>query len=354
VQVRSGAARWAQVGSRTSVRACVAVLLCCTLGGCFGSDGPAVFVGRDQSSALLVQWTDDGNGTLAGSVQVASSSQVADGAPVKQTTMTFTGKLDSDHVSLLVTQEVGQPQTWTGTLDGDELRVNVPDVGGADRVILTRSSADTFDQDVAALEAAVTKTRNESARSAAQAQRLTVNAKAAEANREQFGTAVTVMAVAQETVQALMLDPRELRALKADLDAARADLVTVKSNVSQAAGLARGFVACEFASQAQGASDNVAESASFLEDDVRAVLQAADDLAAARDELARAYATLQQLSQREGRSSRSASPTLWTLVDTAEGKGLGWRSAATKANKQMKSLVSQADGLAENAQNASC
>lgn len=337
--------------------ALLVVVLCLALisTGCSGDDGDAVYAGRDTASALLIQWTDAGNGRLTGSVQLADEAVGPEGEPVKQTTLTFTGRLDSKQVSLQVKGDTGPSQTWNGRLDGDELRVDVPQGGkGVDTVTLNRGSADQYNSYVSALEKVVVKQRADAARAAAESQRQSTNAAAATRNRELFDNAVSDVSTSQETVSALLLDPPELEALAEDLAGARKNLALVKSNVGEAASRSRGFVACEYASQAEGAAGDVDGDASFLEDDARAVTEAADDLADAHDELSRAYVTLQQVSDREGPSSKSASPALRTLVDKARGTSGRWRKAVRKADKKMKAIVSEANTLATNARRASC
>ena len=339
------------VGTRA---ACVIILLGWTSAGCVGGDGPAIFAGHDNASALLVQWTDDGNGGLTGSVQIADKSASDSGAAVKQTTLTFTGKLDANQVSLVVKEELGATKTWNGSLDGDELRVNVPEGTSVDSMILARASAETYNEDVALLEAEVLRARAEVASAAAEADNRDADQDAEAATQKSFADAVSDLSAGNETVLALILDPPELKALPKDLGAARSNLAKVKVNAGEAALRSRGFVACEFASQAQAASDDVEGDASFLEDDVRAVTEAADDLADARAELSAAYLRLQGLSESSGQSSKSASAAVNTLIDKAKGKALAWRSAANQAQKAMNSISSEANSLAQNAHNASC
>ena len=340
-------------GARVTVTA--TILLGLSLTGCFGDDGDAVFAGSDATSALLVQWADDGNGRLTGSVQIADKSLSADGAPVKQTTFTFSGKRDSNQVFLVVQADVGPDQNWRGSLDGDDLRVDVPRGGRrADTITLARGSADEFNADVALLEKAVIKARTEAAKVAAEQKRVADIAAQAARNQELFDNAVIAVATSRETVAALMPAPPELKDLPGDVKDARQNLAVVNRNVGEAAERARGFVACEFASQAQNAAAEVSGDAARLQGDARAVAEASDDLADAYNELTRAYATLQQLSNRDGRSSKSATPSLQAVIEKARGTATSWRKAAKKAQKEMKSIVSESDNLADNARRASC
>ena len=331
------------------------VVLALVLAGCTGGDQDLAFAGRDQTSALLVQWVNDGNGGLTGSIQIAEKSASIEDAPVKQSTFTFTGKLDSDLVSLVVKGDTGTTQTWNGSLDGDELRVEVPQgARGAGSVRLPRGSDAKFNDLARELETETVKARTDASRASAESERQARISAAATANQEAFDAAVSGVSGAQETLAALLLDPPELKDLPEYLDDARADLAVVKSNVGKAAARARGSAACDFATRAQSAADDLEDDASFLEDDVRAVADAATDLAEARADLLQAYLALQKVSEREGHSSKSSSPSLRTTINTTRSATSAWRKTTAAAVKTMKSLVSEADGLARNARLASC
>ena len=345
-EVPIGRHRWT-FGVRT---ASASILLCCLLTGCVGQED-AVFVGHDTSSALLIQWTDNGDGRLSGAVQVADKSAGGSGAAVKQTTLTFVGRLDSEQVSLVINQGSGRTETWNGILDGDELRVNVPEgASSSETMILARASAATYNADVSALEAEV----NQARRAALKAQSEASDADLDAAAQRTFTDAVSDISTSQELLQALLLEPPELAALAEDLKAARANLKTVKTNAAEAALRPAGFVACEYATQAGIAADDVQTDASFAEDDARAVTQAANDLADARNQLSEAYLRLQQLTEHGGQSSKPGSAALGTLIDRAKDTALQWRSVANRTEKRMLSIVSRASSLAEAAQNASC
>jgi hypothetical protein len=332
-----------------------ALVLAWLLTGCVGQDAPAVFVGHDNSSAVLIQWTDAGNGVLSGSAQVADKSASSTGAAVKQTTLTFSGRLISNRVSLVVQPSPGRTQTWNGTLEDNELRVDLrAGVGGSETMILARASPATYNADVAALEAEVIQARSAAARAAAEAQDEATGADLDAATRRSFDDAVSDLSTSQETVLAMLLDPSELKALPAGLKAARRDLRAVKANADEAAQRPRGFVACEFASQAQGAAGDVQSDASFLTRNARSVSAAADDLADAREQLSAAYLRLQQLSEHGGQSSKSGSAAADALIDKARQTAREWRSTANRARKTMRSIVSEATTLADGAQSASC
>jgi hypothetical protein len=64
------------------------------LSSCGGSsDGPSTFVSHDQSGAMTISWTDDGNGNLAGSLQSTTPNPDGTGELVKTVNASFTGTL---------------------------------------------------------------------------------------------------------------------------------------------------------------------------------------------------------------------------------------------------------------------
>lgn len=330
-------------------------VLCLAVAGCTGSnDGPAVYAGRDSSSALLIQWQDDGKGVLSGSVQIADKAAGLSGAEVNQSILAFTGKLDSDRITLQIQLEIGKIEDWTATLDNGKLRVSFPDGVGRDPVTLDQASAASFNADVSVMEAEVVKARKDAARAAAVAGDDAAEKAAEVVARREFDNAVSDLSVSREEVLAALNTPAELAALSADLSAARANLVKVKVAVKEAARHNRGFVACEFASQAEEAFGNVANDASFLEDDVRVTTDAVETLTEARHELLLAATNLQSLSEHSGQSPKSGSTAVQSLIDRAGTTAIEWRSASDRAAQEMASLVSQAQRLSDKANAASC
>jgi hypothetical protein len=330
-------------------------LWCLALAGCTGSnDGPAVYAGRDRSSALLIQWQDDGKGNLSGSVQIADKAAGLSGAEVKQSTLSFTGKLDSDRLALQIQQELGKTEVWNASLDEDKLRVSFPVGAGRDPITLDQASAASFNADISAMEAEVVKARQAATLAAVAAGNDAAEKVAEAAARRTFDNAVSDLAASREAVLVSLNAPAGLAALSVDVSAARADLETVKAAVTEAARHDRGFVACEYASQAEAAFGEVANDASFLEDDVRVTTDAVKVLVEARTELSRAVSTLQSLSEHSGQSPKSGSTAVQPLIDRARTTAIEWRSAADTTTQEMDSLVSQAQRLSDKANAASC
>jgi hypothetical protein len=273
---------------------------------------------------------------------------------VKQSTLSFTGKLDSGRVALQIQQELGKTEGWNASLDDDKLRVSFPVGAGRDPITLDQASAASFNADISAMEAEVVKARQAATRAAVAAGNDAAEKVAEAAARRTFDNAVSDLAASREAVLVSLNAPAGLAALSVDVSAARADLVTVKAAVKEAARHNRGFVACEFASQAEAAFGEVANDASFLEDDVRVTTDAVKVLAEARTELSRAVSTLQSLSEHSGQSPKSGSTAVQPLIDRARTTAIEWRSAADTTTQEMDALVSQAQRLSDKANAASC
>jgi len=332
------------------------VLLCLMLAACIGgANEAAIFAGRDNASALLVRWTEDGDGVLTGSIEVADKAPGLSGVPVKRTTLVFSGRLDAGQVSLKVKGELGQIQIWSGTLDDDGLRVNVPqDANSVETMILPRSSVRTFNADVAALQNAVIKARDEASRSAASVQEETDRREADAAAQRSFQDAVSDVTTSQETVQGLLTTPQELKDLSDELKSARSSLAKVKTAAEEAASRSSGFVACEYATQAENEADDITGDAIFLKDDVQSVNETSGELADAGVDLSRAYLRLQELVESDGESSKFSAATVNSLIGKAKKTSAVWRAEAKTADKQMKSIVSDANRIARKATQAAC
>jgi hypothetical protein len=298
---------------------------------------------------------DDGNGVLTGSIEIADQASGSTGAAVKQATFAFTGILsDSGQVTLKVKQDLGPVQTWNGTLDDDELTVDVPQgLNSVDTIRLAKGTAEDYKVEVAALEAAVNKARGDASLSAESDQEAAVARDADAAARRAFEDAVDDVSSAQEAVLAFLLAPAQLRALGKDVAAARSKLAAVREPADEAVQRGNGFVACEFAQRARDAAQVLTDDKTLARH-ARAVAQAADDLADGRAALSQAYATLLRLTDGGGQSSKSGSLALESLVDKARATALDWRLEARRARKSRAAIIAQADQLVEQAFAASC
>jgi hypothetical protein len=119
-----------------------AVCIAFAVAACGGNDGPASFLSKSDTSAILVQWTrtgDDVSGTLltAEVTQPQAQTELFSTAPppgqIKQQTGAFTGTVRDDSVRLLIGSGT-QTNRVDGRLDGDTLELTIPQEQG----VLTR------------------------------------------------------------------------------------------------------------------------------------------------------------------------------------------------------------------------
>lgn len=150
-----GCAEEALVTRRPFVLILLALL---TLAGCSAgglvSSGPATYVSSNGSVAMFVSWTDDGNGHLSGSVQTATANTASTGDKVTGANASLTGTLHGEQVSLVVNEGLGVTATWTGSMSGTAMTLNIPNTDGTiAQVTFTRGTVSTYN-------AAVSEMRN--------------------------------------------------------------------------------------------------------------------------------------------------------------------------------------------------
>lgn len=118
--------------SRTGLAAALAVLAAAA-GGCGSSDGRESFLAHDASGAVFVQWTRTGD-ELAGSISATEVTQPRNGVfssatqpagQIKQQTQTFTGTVRGDSVRLQI-GSAALGSRINGRLDGDTLELEIP------------------------------------------------------------------------------------------------------------------------------------------------------------------------------------------------------------------------------------
>lgn len=130
------------------------------------SDGPAAFLFQDKTSAVFVQWTrsgDDVSGTIAGA-EVGQPQAGMFGAAlrpageVQQHRSAFTGTVDGDSIRLQIGSGSGASRV-NGRLDGNALELTLPGEGVQTVRLNPDSSPEDYSRAVAAIRSAETHRR---------------------------------------------------------------------------------------------------------------------------------------------------------------------------------------------------
>ncbi|MHB1490789.1 MAG: DUF2207 domain-containing protein [Cellulomonas sp.] len=127
-----------------------------TLAGCgvdgVISSGPATYVSSTGSVAMFVSWTDDGSGHVSGSVQTATANTAGTGDKVTGANASLTGTLHGGQVSLVVNEGLGVTATWTGSVSGTAMTLNIPNTDGTiAQVTFTRGTVSNYNAAVSAM-----------------------------------------------------------------------------------------------------------------------------------------------------------------------------------------------------------
>lgn len=107
------------------------LLLCVTLVACSrGTNGPAGWLYSDASGVLFLSWTD-ANGALQGSAQYWDPPDHKTFSTTNTTgSLSLTGVHNGDSVSLTVNAGLGITTTWNGSMNNDELTLQITQSDG--------------------------------------------------------------------------------------------------------------------------------------------------------------------------------------------------------------------------------
>jgi hypothetical protein len=126
----------------------LAAIAAIPLAGCGSDDGPASFLGRDDTGAVFVEWKRVGD-DVCGSLSAAQVNPPQQGmfqaaaqppGEITQQTGAFTGTVSDDSVRLQITAG----NRVNGRLDGDTLELTLPNDTGVETVKLKPAGKDDY------------------------------------------------------------------------------------------------------------------------------------------------------------------------------------------------------------------
>ena len=143
---RGPTGRWGAAGAfAVLLLAAIAAML---LAGCGSDDGPASFLGRDDTGAVFVEWKRVGD-DVSGSLSAAQVNPPQQGmfqaaaqppGEITKQTGAFTGTVSDDSVRLQITGG----NRVNGRLDGDTLELTLPNDTGVETVKLKPAGKDDY------------------------------------------------------------------------------------------------------------------------------------------------------------------------------------------------------------------
>jgi len=343
------------IRSLTSVLAAVVLLSGCG----HASNGPAMFVSHDQSGAMTISWTDDGSGHLTGSLQNATPNTDASGDLVKTVIVSFTGGLHDGQISIVTSGFLGVSSTWTGSLSGDALTLNIPQQDGSIApATFSRGKVSDYNAAVSQLEDNVTQERAKAASDAA----IAAAAAATEAASAAAATVLTdadkqvsdgVSALRGSLSDGLSFDAfsGDLATLKKDLEITRSDALKATSAGAEARA---NMDACGDASTAQGDASTVGGDESTIGGDESTAQATIDAVARQAKELRNAQATMKAAYGQQGRTPSASEAPVLDLLRQADAAVKSWKVKVADYVATAHALAAQATTIADAAARAVC
>lgn len=332
------------IRSLTAVLAAFVLLSAC--GG--SSKGPETFVSHDQSGAMTISWTDDGSGHLVGSLQNAIPNRDSTGDLVKTVNVSFTGTLHDGQISLVTNGFLGINSTWTGSLSGDALTLNIPQQDGSIApATFARGKVSDYNSAVTALRSQVTQERAKAASDAASA---AAAAELADADKQ---VADDVTALHGSLSDGLSFDAftADMATLKRDLETTRSDALKATSAGAEARA---NMDACGDASTAQGDASAVGGDESTIGGDESTAKATIDSVAQKAEELRNAQATMKAAYKQQGVTPSASEAPIRDLLSQADTAVKSWRAKVADYVATAHTLAAQATTIADAAAKAVC
>jgi len=319
------------------------------LSGCGPADnGPATFVSHDQSGAMTISWTDDGSGHLTGSLQNATPNSDATGDLVKTVNVSITGNLHDGQISIVTSGFLGVSSTWTGSLSGDALTLNVPQQDGSIApVTFAKGKVSDYNAAVSQLEDNVTQERAKAASDAASA---AAAAELADADKQVTNA---VAALQGSLSEGLSFDAftTDMATLKKDLETTRSDALKATSAGAEARA---NMDACGDASTAQGDASTVGGDESTIGGDESTAQATIDALARQAKELRNAQTTMKAAYGQQGLTPSASEAPVLDFLRQADAAVKSWKIKVADYVATAHALAAQATTVADAAAGAVC
>lgn len=331
-----------------------ATLLMSSCGG--SSDGPSTFVSHDQSSAMTISWTDDGDGHLAGSLQSTTPNTDGNGDLVKTVNASFTGTLHDGQISIVTHGFLGDSSTWPGSLSGDTLTLNIPQQDGSIApATFARGKVHDYNLAVSAFQDEVTQERAKVASDAASAAAQAASDASTSANAALLTDADKRVSDAVAALRGSLSDGLSFDEFAADMVTLRRDLETTRSDAATATAEGRSNEsACSDASGAQSDASGVSSDESAISSDESSAQTTTDAVSRQVEDLSNAQAAMKAAYQQQGLTpSISAAPVVAALKQAGGAVG-SWKAKIANYVATAHALATQANAIADAAAKAVC
>jgi hypothetical protein len=312
---------------------------------------PNVWVGSDQTDALMIQMTRTGT-SLSGTLDDTSLDS-PDSTAAKAVHAAFTGAVDHEAVTLTFPQGLGFSTSLSGTLSDRRLSLRLPqDDGAVATVTLQVGSVDDYNRLVAAVNGRASANASASRAAAVQAADVAAEDEA----RHRVDVAAKTVAGDVMTLQSVLNDPPDFGDFDANIAAARDDLAATKKDAKEAA-TDDGPEACSDAYAAQSDQYAVQSDSYGVDSDMDALIGNIDAVDAAVDDLnddLDAYHSAAAGTPGYGPAGVPDEKTIQSMIGTAHSTPAGWRNRSGSYKSTVAKLLAQATAIADQAVKKYC
>jgi hypothetical protein len=341
-------------GSLSALLAAIVLLSAC---GGANPEGPATFVSIGDSAAATLSWTDDGSGHLVGALQNATANSTGTGDLVNSVNVSFTGTLNGGQISIVTSGVLGSTSTWTGSLAGDTLTLNMAqDNSSIAPVTFARGKLSVYNSAVSKLQDQVTQERTKAASDAASASAKAASDQASAANDAALANADEKVSAALVTLQGSLSAGLSFDQFTTDMTTLKQDLATTLADSAKAVAGGRSNVdACGDSSTAQGDASSVDGDASSIEGDASTAHATIDSVANQAEDLRTAFAQVKTTYQQQGLTiSTSEGAPVLKILNQSDAAVKTWKPKVASYVATAHQLAAQAISTADAAARAVC
>jgi hypothetical protein len=313
---------------------------------------PHVWVGANDTSALMIQLTQQGN-TLSGTLDETSLDNRGSTA-VTPVHAAFTGTIDGSAITLNFPQGFGFTTSLSGTLSGDTMTLNAPQSSGSVvSLTLTPASVDTYNRRAAAVQASA----RANADAAAAAGVVAADAAARQKTQQQISNASDAVASHAAALQSAIGHSPDFSGFDRHIAAAGEHLAKAKADAAKAGTESDRSTACSDADTARSDADSVQSDADSVQSDTDSVNSDVTSVNWAVDRLNKAMSDYRQAAAAMPTYAPANAPdagAVQSVVDKASKETGAWKAKAAQYQSQVNQLVAQANDVATKAQKQYC
>lgn len=321
--------------------------------GAGASSASGDWLTSDQSSVTLLRLLD-AKGSLSGSVNDVEVPSSNSGPPVTTTSLSVSGAHQGAALTLTVNAGLGITQTWSGSLKGLTLTLQVPQKDGSLQTAkFQRADENRYEAAVKNLSDRVTQARQEEAQQAQASAQAQAQAQAEEEAQASQAAASQALAAAQSNLSDAMNSLNQSLAalsVQSKVTSAMADAQAGYQSEADAYNAARALAGptanCQ---QLSDAITKVSDTATDLSSQLAAVSSAVGDVDGAVGQVQSAVGSARQTVQEMQAAGGAPEASVTAAISDADAKASAASQAGNTANAQVQDMSNKSDQILNDA-----